>query len=88
MQIEPERAALLSAAEEAILSALEDALARGRMDYMHFGPAYDVTMARIAALSWHLPSDSDGNPQGGDGTAPSQSDDSAGRNGIAQGRSA
>lgn len=28
-------------------------------------------------------SDSDGNPQGGDGTAPSRSDDSAGRNGIA-----
>lgn len=29
-------------------------------------------------------SDSDGNPQGGDGTAPSRSDDSAGLKGIAQ----
>jgi len=45
----------------------------------------EAELAKREALraAFRASCDSDGNPKGGDGTAPSQSDDSAGRDGIA-----
>lgn len=50
-----------------------------------WGNSREQCLARVrAALTWlRANRDSDGNPQGGDGTAPSRSDDSAGPQGIA-----
>lgn len=38
--------------EELILTALTDAMLAGKLPYVHYSPAYDVTTARLAALHY------------------------------------
>jgi hypothetical protein len=40
----------LAANEEQILEGLRLAYNRGELDYLHFSPAWDVTIARMTAL--------------------------------------
>lgn len=51
----PERIAELYRAECFIRDALKSAFEAGKLAHMHFAPAYDVTDARAAALSWLMP---------------------------------
>ncbi|HYI40029.1 MAG TPA: hypothetical protein VE053_06895 [Allosphingosinicella sp.] len=62
---DPSRIAEIHANEEIILAALTQAYDLNRLDYMHFSAAWDVTIARLGALSWHLPSDSDQSGEAG-----------------------
>jgi hypothetical protein len=89
---DPSRVEKLIEAERMVLDMLDDAYRRNKMHYLHFSPAWDVTQARIAAMSWVLAGllaarDSDGSPKGGDSLSGSVHD-SADPQGIAQGESA
>jgi hypothetical protein len=59
---DPSRVREIYEAEMLTLWALTDAWERGRLPYMHYEPAWDVTAARAAALSWLLLRDSDRTP--------------------------
>jgi hypothetical protein len=61
-EFDPSRIAALHADEQLILAALTDAYQRHRLEYLHYSPAYDATVARLAALSWHLPASAEVTP--------------------------
>ena len=51
MSFDPARIAEMIDGEDFILAALQDAYQRGHLDYLRFSPAWDVTIARMIALS-------------------------------------
>lgn len=83
-RFDPERVEDLFLGEALILEALDIAYHAGRLNYMHYSPARDVTCARMAALSWHRPSDTDRSGEADETAQQAQPEARAGAEGIAK----